>query len=181
MRPGAGRRPFEWLGRLRAQRLRRRAQRLFSAGNTCRAIRVLYRAVRLCPQSLLSSCILAANILRQEAATEQDLIAARSLYKLVIMHPSSVSRRREHAQQQLMLLACQCCVEEEAATLLGDAGYEYRLSSEILAYPLSPIPHNVASAPATGYAHVVDNVLPPGLGAVAPPVSPHRLHLCVLC
>ncbi|KAL1507032.1 hypothetical protein AB1Y20_007894 [Prymnesium parvum] len=156
-------RPREWWRRLRARALRRSARREAAAGREHHALLLARRAMLCCPRTLPASCRLAAEILRQEAATSLGLRAAAALYRFVLAHADESSELRARARDRLILLACQQREEGLATALLLDAGYEYRLSPEILSYPLrTPEPHALAKSP-RAHAHVVDGVLPAGM------------------
>ena len=181
------RRPLEWVGLLRGRRLRRRALRAAASGRQQQALLLLRRAMRCCPRTLAASSMLAADILRQESATDEDLSAAAKLYRFVLRRKGKSSPLRARAHERLTLLACQQRANLRATQLLEDEGYEYRLSPQILSYPLLHHPErSISTPPPAGYAHVVDGVLPPGmLRAIQrafAPTSPfwaeHRYRCC---
>ena len=164
-------RPFEWIGRLRAQRLRKQAQHALLQGRSRLALGHLRRAMRCCSRTVALSSMQAAEILRADAATAEDLRTAVKLYRRVLSRVSAQSPMRERATEKLTLMACQQRRNAAATKLLFGAGYQYRLSSQILAYSipravserprlgLTGAAHAAAPAP-TGVAHVVDGALP---------------------
>ena len=157
MRP----RPFDWLGRLRAHKLRRQAQLLAQDGRTHQALVLLHRAVRCCQRTRRATYFQMAEILRAEAASAQDVRAAIQLYRRVAARAGGPLAAQ--ARERLILLACQQRRDATAAALLSEAGYKYRLHSQIVAYPaLASTPPQPTPSP-KGFAHCVDGALPLGM------------------